>query len=96
MRRETLEEAGIPVGTVRYVASQPWPFPSNLMIGCIAQATSDTIRVDAKELEDAIWVSRDEMRAALAEEPGRFLPPPRFAIARVLMERWLAEHDATR
>jgi NAD+ diphosphatase len=94
VRRETLEEAGVRVGAVRYVASQPWPFPSSLMIGCIAEAESDAITVDANELEDAIWVSREEVRAALAEEEGRFLPPPSFAIARHLLEVWLAEVPA--
>jgi NAD+ diphosphatase len=94
VRRETLEEAGVRVGAVRYVASQPWPFPSSLMIGCLAEAESDDITVDANELEDAIWVTRDEVRAALADEPGRFLPPPSFAIARYLLEAWLEEAPA--
>ena len=90
VRRETLEEAGVRVGAVRYVASQPWPFPSSLMIGCIAEAESDTITLDANELEDAIWVTRDEIRAALDDLPGRFLAPTRYAIARHLLEAWLA------
>jgi len=61
------------------------------MIGCIAEAESDTITVDTHELEDAIWVSRAEVRAALAGQEGRFLPPPSFAIARHLLEVWVAE-----
>jgi NAD+ diphosphatase len=60
VRRETLEEAGITCGRVRYLASQPWPFPMSLMIGCFAEATSRDITIDATELEGARWFSRDE------------------------------------
>jgi NAD+ diphosphatase len=88
--REIGEEAGIAVGTVRYVASQPWPFPGSLMIACIAEAQSDVLKLDTNELEDAIWVDRDEVRAALAGDPDApFLAPPHFAIAHTLLERWL-------
>jgi NAD+ diphosphatase len=88
--RELMEEAGVPVTDVRYVASQPWPFPSSLMIACIAQATDHHITLDIHELEDAMWVSRDAVRAVLAGQPGPFLPPPPYAIARTLLERWAA------
>ena len=54
--RELMEEAGVAVGDVRYVASQPWPFPGSLMIACIGRAESDAIMLDTKELEDAFWV----------------------------------------
>ena len=90
VRRETMEEAGVRVGAVRYVASQPWPFPSQLMIGCIGQAESHEITID-HELAEAIWVTREEVRRALAGEPSRFIPPSRLAIARVLLETWAAE-----
>ena len=60
VRRETLEEAGIRCGRVRYFASQPWPFPSSLMIGCHAQAISREITIDRDELEDARWFSREK------------------------------------
>jgi NAD+ diphosphatase len=84
------EEAGIDVEDVRYVASQPWPFPSSLMIGCHAQALSPHLTIDRTELEDARWFTREEVRAAVAGEPGAtFQPPPRTAIARTLMEHWL-------
>ncbi|MBO9714190.1 NAD(+) diphosphatase [Sphingomonas sp.] len=89
--RETFEEAGVRVRDVRYVASQPWPFPSSLMIGCTSTADGDAITVDTSELEDVIWVTRDEVRASLAGEPAPFLAPPRFAIARTLLKAWLAE-----
>ena len=88
--REVKEEAGIEVRNVRYVASQPWPFPSSLMIACHADAKSDELTIDMTELEDARWFTRDEVRAAIAGEPGgTFQPPPRTAIARTLMEHWL-------
>jgi len=86
--REIAEEAGIPVSDVRYVASQPWPFPSSLMIACVATASSDEITLDTTELEDAIWVERDVVRAVLAGGDGPFVPPPRFAIAHTLLTAW--------
>ena len=87
--RELEEESGVKVGAVRYVASQPWPFPAQLMIGCVAQATDPTITVDRTELEDAAWFSRDEVRAALAGDPGApFGAPPRYAIAHSLLAHW--------
>ena len=61
VRRETLEEAGITCGRVKYFASQPWPFPMSLMIGCHAEALDDEIMVDRDELEDARWFTRDEV-----------------------------------
>jgi NAD+ diphosphatase len=87
--RELGEEAGIEVSDVRYVASQPWPFPGQLMIACTARAASDAVILDTNELEDAIWVDRVGVRAALAEEPDApFLAPPHFAIAHTLLRHW--------
>lgn len=89
--RELFEEAGIRVRNVRYVASQPWPFPSSLMIGCHAEAESAELRIDKTELDDARWFSRDEVADALSSAPDApFQPPPRAAIARTLLERWLS------
>lgn len=89
--RELMEEAGIEVADVRYLASQPWPFPSSLMIGATARALSDRLTIDFSELDDARWFTRAEVEAALAgAENALFLPPPRFAIARTLLEEWLA------
>jgi NAD+ diphosphatase len=89
--RELHEEAGIRVRNVTYVASQPWPFPSSLMIGCTAKAESDELTIDTAELEDARWFSRAEVAAALNDAPDRsFEAPPRAAIARTLLEQWLS------
>jgi NAD+ diphosphatase len=91
VRRELFEEAGVRVGAVRYVASQPWPFPSaSLMIACIGEAESDALTIDTTELEDAMWVTREEVQAALAgAEDARFNAPPRFAIANTLLRAWV-------
>ena len=89
--RELHEEAGIRVRDVRYVASQPWPFPSSLMVGCFAQAESDALTVDTNELDDARWFTRTEIAAAFDGQPdASVLPPPNAAIARTHLERWLA------
>jgi len=89
--RELEEEAGIEVTDVTYVASQPWPFPSSLMIGCWARSTGGGLEIDYAELDDARWFSREEVIAALADpDGGPFQPPPRFAIARTLLEHWLS------
>ena len=88
--REIREEAGVVVDRVRYVASQPWPFPSSLMIACIGEAADDALTVDHNELEDAIWVSRADVRRVLAGEEGPFLPPPPYAIAFTLLTAWAA------
>lgn len=86
--REIMEEAGVRVSNVRYIASQPWPFPSSLMIACAAEAQDDAITLDETELEDAIWVARDEVRAVLAGGQGSFLAPPPYAIAHSLLTAW--------
>jgi NAD+ diphosphatase len=87
--RELAEEAGVAVTHVRYVASQPWPFPGQLMIACIAEASSDALTIDRTELDDAIWVGRAGVLAALAGEPDApFQAPPHFAIANTLLRAW--------
>ena len=89
--RELFEEAGIAVSDVSYVASQPWPFPSSLMIGCRAVARDAALTIDTTELEAAMWVDRAEVRAALAGDMGAsFMAPPPLAIARYLLEDWAA------
>jgi NAD+ diphosphatase len=87
--RELFEEAGIRVSDVTYVASQPWPFPSSLMIGCRAIAKYPALTLDTTEIEAAMWVDRAEVRAALAGDMGApFMAPPPLAIARYLLEDW--------
>ncbi|WP_244817901.1 NAD(+) diphosphatase [Caballeronia sp. Lep1P3] len=85
--REVLEEAGIRCTDVRYFASQPWPFPSSLMIGCLARATEAEIVVDEKELEDARWFTREEVVAMLdGTHPQGLSAPKPFAIAHHLLK----------
>ncbi len=89
VRRETSEESGIRIGAVRYVASQPWPFPASLMVACIGEALNDDIQVDANELEDARWFTREDVNLALARDPAApFLGPPPYAIAHSLLKAW--------
>ncbi|HZF42743.1 MAG TPA: NAD(+) diphosphatase [Sphingomonadaceae bacterium] len=88
--RELAEEAGVVATCVRYIASQPWPFPSSLMLACIAPVADRKLTIDRTELEDAFWVTRAEVAAALAGDPAApFIAPPRQAIARDLLQAWL-------
>ena len=90
--RELHEEAGIKVTDVGYLASQPWPFPSSLMIGCTAVALGDSLTIDHEELDDARWFTRDQVTDALFGSPdSAFIAPPRFAIARTLLDHWLGD-----
>ncbi|WP_267381353.1 MULTISPECIES: NAD(+) diphosphatase [unclassified Sphingomonas] len=90
--REVAEETGVRVGGVRYVASQPWPFPhAQLMLACIAEAEDDAITLDTNELEDAIWVPRAIVAQVLAGGEGPFVPPPPYAIAYTLLNAWVGE-----
>ena len=86
--REIREEAGVEIGAPAYVASQPWPFPSTLMIGFIAPWRAGEPRRIDEELEDLRWFTADEIAAA-ARDDGPYGLPPRFAIARRLLEHWL-------
>jgi NAD+ diphosphatase len=93
--REVFEEAGVVVRQVSYIGSQPWPFPSSLMIGCHAYADDPSITVDETELEDARWFSRAEVEDAVqaierGEQGQAFGAPPRFAIANALLRWWIA------
>ena len=90
VRREIHEEAGIACGPVGYVASQPWPFPASLMIGCLVRANSREIHIDGQELEDARWFERDEVRAMLEKRhPQGLLAPHPMAIAHHILRFWL-------
>jgi NAD+ diphosphatase len=90
VRREVREEAGIHVGEVRYHSSQPWPFPSSLMIGCHARAESFDIQIDTNEMSDVSWFSRDDIRRSLANEHPDLKVPGAIAIAHHLVRAWAA------
>ena len=93
VRRETLEESGIRIGRVAYHASQPWPFPHSLMIGCFGEALNDDIQHDTTELEDCRWFSRDQVRAMIASaHPEGLSVPPAGSIASHLIRFW-ADQD---
>lgn len=85
--REVREETGIAVDTVRYHSSQPWPFPTSIMLGFYATSPGGDVRVDTEELEQAVWATRSELEYALRAREVR-LPPP-FSIARRLIDDWL-------
>jgi NAD+ diphosphatase len=89
VRREVLEESAVEVGAVRYLACQPWPFPTTLMIGCQGHALTTAITIDPHELEDAFWVSRSEVEAALRGEAS-WRAARKGSIARVILEHWVA------
>ncbi len=88
VRREVREEAGIEVGEVHYHSSQPWPFPSSLMIGCLGRARSTEIRIDDAEMADVRWFTRAEVTAALKNENPGLKVPGSVAIAHHLIESW--------
>ncbi|WP_292059487.1 NAD(+) diphosphatase [Brevundimonas sp. UBA5936] len=86
--REVMEEAGLTVSDVAYHSSQPWPFPAQLMIGLIAEVTTDEAAPDQTELEAVAWLTRAEARAVLDETHPTIHAPPPYAIARRLLETW--------
>ena len=86
VRREVLEEAGITVGEVAYLGSQPWPFPRSLMVGFAAAATSTAVTVDETELAEAHWWTREQFSKDVAS--GDLLLPPAISISHRLIEHW--------
>ena len=100
VRREVREEAGIRCGRVRYLATQPWPFPSSLMIGFLAEALTEEITVDPEELAEARWFSRDEIREMVAraaggsDDPAQASVPAPIAIAHHICRRWSSGLDS--
>ncbi|WP_249218776.1 NAD(+) diphosphatase [Falsirhodobacter algicola] len=91
VRREVQEEAGIRTGAVRYILSQPWPFPSSLMMGFVAEAEEEALTIDPVELESALWADRQEVVRALAGTHPDISLPREGTIARHLILRWLAD-----
>lgn len=91
VRREVIEETSVEIGKVGYLTSQPWPFPTSLMIGCVAEATSRDITIDPIEIEDAKWISREGVAKAFAGNNPELLPARKGSIAQFLLEGWLAD-----
>ena len=89
VRREVVEETNVRVGPVSFLASQPWAFPSSLMLGCYGEAETTEITVDPTELDDAKWVSREEMQRAFDGEHPTMTAARKGAVARFLLENWL-------
>ncbi|MHB2266626.1 NAD(+) diphosphatase [Aliihoeflea sp. PC F10.4] len=90
MRRETFEESGVRIGRVAYHASQPWPFPHSLMIGCFGEALNEDLTPDFTELEACRWFERPEVEKMLAgTHPDGLIVPPRAAIASHLIRAWM-------
>ena len=88
--REIQEEAGVRVRDVVYVASQPWPFPSSLMVACHSHTDDPALTIDMTELDEADWFTRDEVVQAMSgDETARFIAPPPFAVAHHLLKWWL-------
>jgi NAD+ diphosphatase len=100
VRREVLEESGIQVGRVRYLASQPWPFPSSLMMGFLGEALTEEITIDPEELAEVRWFERDEVRAMVersrSDDPNSGLAtlPPPLAIGHQIARRWAFSIDS--
>ncbi len=90
-RRELFEEAGVVIDDVRYQFSQPWPFTCSLMMGFIAEAEGRDITLDREELAEARWYDKADIIAVLNNETRDFNVPPKFTIARQLLERWVKE-----
>jgi NAD+ diphosphatase len=94
VRREVHEESGIRVGRVRYLACQPWPFPSSLMMGFLCEGLTEEITVDPEELAEARWFEREELRAMVAraatgpDDPTQVSVPGPVAIAHQICRRW--------
>ncbi|WP_166416827.1 NAD(+) diphosphatase [Cochlodiniinecator piscidefendens] len=91
VRREVVEEAGINVGAVSYLSSQPWPFPNSLMFGCWGEALNTEITIDLEEIEDAFWVTREDMMTAFAGEHPKMKPARVGSIAHFILSNWLAD-----
>jgi NAD+ diphosphatase len=86
VRREVAEEVGVEIGTVTYLGNQPWPFPASLMVGFFAEALTTDIHVDADEISEARWFTREQMRVEAAA--GTLLLPGGISISRTLIETW--------
>ena len=91
VRREVAEETAVQIGSVTYLASQPWAFPANLMLGCRATATSTAITLDPAELEDALWLGREELAQVFSGHHPTIKASRPGSIAQFILNRWLAD-----
>ncbi|MFZ4601386.1 MAG: NAD(+) diphosphatase [Caulobacterales bacterium] len=93
--REIFEEVGLRATAVRYHSSQPWPFPSSMMIGLIADVTDDVVTLDKDEIDEAVWLTKEEARQALAGglkgDAGMIWAPPPLAIAHQILKAWASD-----
>ena len=91
VRREVFEETGIRIGKVDYLTSQPWPFPTSLMIACTAEALNRDITIDPVEIEEAKWVTREQVANAALGNDQTLSPARKGSVAQFVLERWLAD-----
>lgn len=89
VRRESFEELGLTLGRVAYVSSQPWPFPMSLMMGCIAETADEAFTLEAAEIAEARWLSRDDVRRLMAGGIADMMAPRKGAIAGTLLDDWV-------
>ncbi len=94
VRREVMEETGVETSRVQFLSTQPWPYPSSLMIGCLCQAETIDIEIDGDEIAEAQWFTRDAVRRALrGEGDGSFWVPPPMAIAHQILKVWVEKGE---
>ncbi len=92
VRREVFEEAGVKVGKVEYIASQPWPFPSNIMVGFHGEALTTSLNIDYEEMEDCQWFSKEEtLKMLRGEAVSGLICPPDISIAHFLIKKFTEE-----
>lgn len=89
--REVNEEVGLNVSNVSYLFSQPWPFPSQLMMGLVCDTTGRDLTINQGEIEEAKWFSKETVEAVFAKQSDAFMRPPSFTIANQLLRHWLSE-----
>ena len=88
-RREILEEVGIDISDIKFITNQPWPFPSSLMFGLIAKAKNKKMNIDKNEIEDAFWISKQDLSKVLNGKNDRLIAARKGTIARYLLEKWV-------
>lgn len=88
-RREILEEVGVYINDIKFITNQPWPFPSSLMFGLIAKAKNKKLKIDKNEIEDAFWISKQELKQVLNGKNNNIIAARKGTIARYLLEKWV-------